>query len=115
MPSERSIGFLEDVLHHIDLAVEFVGDLDVRAFESDLLRVYAVIRCLEVISDASRRLPDEFKARHPHIALREIAGAGNVYRHDYQDVAAARIWQTLRIALPPLRDAVERELHPSAD
>jgi uncharacterized protein with HEPN domain len=110
MPSERSFGFLEDILRQIDLAETFVERLTYEAFEKDTLRIYAVTRCLEIISEASRRLPDEFKSRHPQIAWREMAGAGNVYRHSYQDVAAKRIWETVRIALPRLRAAVETEL-----
>jgi uncharacterized protein with HEPN domain len=49
------------------------------------MRLYALTRCLEIISEASRRLSDEQKARHPEIAWREMAGAGNMYRHDYRD------------------------------
>jgi uncharacterized protein with HEPN domain len=41
-----------------------------------------VTRCLEIISEASRRLPESLKARHPEIPWKQIAGAGNVYRHD---------------------------------
>jgi uncharacterized protein with HEPN domain len=55
-------------------------------------------------------LPDELKARHPSIAWREMAAAGNIYRHDYEDVAARRVWRTLTISLPPLRDVVALEL-----
>ena len=47
---------------------------------------------------------------HPGIAWREMAGAGNVYRHDYQDVAPPRVWDTVQFALPPLRAAIEQEL-----
>jgi uncharacterized protein with HEPN domain len=36
--------------------------------------------------------------------------AGNVYRHDYEDVAAELVWDTLQQALPPLRAVVEEEL-----
>ncbi len=50
------------------------------------------------------------KARHPSIAWKDIAGAGNVYRHDYEDVLAQHVWGTVRIDLPPLRAAIEREL-----
>jgi uncharacterized protein with HEPN domain len=50
------------------------------------------------------------KARHPDIPWREIAGAGNVYRHDYEDVAANRVWDTVQTALPTLRAVVEQEL-----
>lgn len=74
------------------------------------MRVYAVTRCLEIISEASRRLTDPLMQRHPDIAWRDMAGAGNVYRHDYEDVAAQDVWNTVQIALPPLRAAVEQEL-----
>jgi uncharacterized protein with HEPN domain len=48
--------------------------------------------------------------RHPSIAWKRMAGAGNVYRHDYEDVAANFVWHTVQISLPPLRAAVEQEL-----
>jgi uncharacterized protein with HEPN domain len=39
-----------------------------------------------------------------------MAAAGNVYRHEYEDVAARRVWQTLAVSLPPLHAAIEQEL-----
>jgi uncharacterized protein with HEPN domain len=78
-------------------------------FRGDLRTVYAVTRCLEIISEASRRLPDELKARHPSIAWKNMAAAGNVYRHDYEDVAAKLVWETVQLALPPLRDVIAWE------
>jgi uncharacterized protein with HEPN domain len=39
-----------------------------------------------------------------------MAGAGNIYRHDYEDVAAELVWEAVRRALPPLRLAIEVEL-----
>jgi uncharacterized protein with HEPN domain len=57
-----------------------------------------VTRCLEIISEASRRLPDDLKARHPAIAWKQMAAAGNIYRHDYEDVAASYVWVTLQHA-----------------
>jgi uncharacterized protein with HEPN domain len=79
-------------------------------FKDDLLRLYAVTRCLEIISEASRRSPAELKARHPAIAWREMAAAGNFYRREYEDVAARRVWDTLMHHLPPLRAVVDQEL-----
>src|SRR6266568_2555480 len=74
-------------------------------------RTYGLFtRCLEIISEASRRLPIELKARHPNISWRQMAAAGNVYRHDYEDVAAQLVWETVRRALPPLRLVVEEEI-----
>ena len=80
-----------------------------RKFQSDMRTIYAVIRCLEIISEASRRLPMPLKQRHPAIPWKKVAGAGNVYRHDYEDVSAKMIWDTT-MALGPLLEAVELEL-----
>lgn len=110
MPSDPVVTALSDILHHINLATRFVEGFERAAFLEDIRTVYAVIRCLEVISEASRRLPEELKARHPNIAWRQMAGAGNVYRHDYEDVAAQYVWDTVQRALPPLRVVIEQEL-----
>jgi uncharacterized protein with HEPN domain len=100
MPSRPADTAFRDILHHID-----------RAFSvQDAKTVYAVTRCLEIISEASRRLPVDVKARHPNIGWKQMAGAGNVYRHDYEDVAAEFVWETVERALPPLRSAIEAEL-----
>jgi hypothetical protein len=82
MPSSLAGAALRDILHHIGLATYFAAGFDPTTFHDDLRTVYAVTRCLEIISEASRRLPDELKARHPSIAWKRIAGAGNIYRHN---------------------------------
>ena len=96
MRSDAPLTALRDIAHHIDLAVHFAASFDYERFRDDLRTVYAVTRCLEIISEASRRLPDEFKARHPTIRWKEMAGAGNVYRHNYEDVAASYVWTTVQ-------------------
>jgi len=92
------------------MAMRFVEGLDREKFKADIRSVYAVTRCLEIISEASRRLPADLKARHPGIAWKQMAGAGNVYRHDYEDVAAQLVWETVEQALPPLRVVIEHEI-----
>ncbi|MGH9435467.1 MAG: HepT-like ribonuclease domain-containing protein [Terriglobia bacterium] len=92
MPSNAASIPLRDIAHHIDLATRFAAGFDADTFRADLRTVHAVTRCLEIISEASRRLPVEMKARHPSIAWKEMAGAGNIYRHDYEDAAASYVW-----------------------
>jgi uncharacterized protein with HEPN domain len=112
MPSdpEKLNRWLSDIHHHIAKAEGFVAGMTYEAFADDDLRVYAVTRCLEIISEASRRLPDDFKARHPTIKWQAMAAAGNIYRHEYDSVAARRVWITLTQSLPPLRVVVAAEL-----
>jgi uncharacterized protein with HEPN domain len=109
MPSDTA-AVLRDIERHIHLASQFVAGGDYEAFRNDTRTVFAVIRCLEIVSEASRRLPEELKARHPSIPWRDIAGAGNVYRHDYEDVAAKLVWDTVQVALPPLQAVVAQEI-----
>ncbi len=96
--------------YHIAKAEAFVAGVSYEMFLDDDLRFYAVTRCLEIVSEASRRLPEELKARHPSIEWREMASAGNIYRHEYDNVAARRVWHTLTHSLPPLREVVAAEL-----
>jgi len=49
----------------------------------------AVERGIEVISEASRHLGEELKAQHKEVRWKDIAGIGNVLRHDYQRVDAS--------------------------
>lgn len=114
MRSKSPITSLRDILHHIDLVVRFTAGLDYEHFRDDEKTVYAVTRCLEIISEASRRLPTEIKSRHPDISWQDMAGAGSVYRHDYDHVTPRRLWLTLSHHLAPLRLAVVEELRRSS-
>ena len=67
----------------------------------------AVERCLERISEASRRLPQEVKATQPHIPWRKVADIGNVLRHEYDDVADAEVWRIVVDDLSTMRSAVQ--------
>jgi uncharacterized protein with HEPN domain len=111
MPSDGERDALEDIRDNIARAMRFVGDLDLDAFLADDKTFYAVTRCLEIISEASRRVPRAFKERYPEIPWKQVAGSGNIYRHAYEDVQERRVWATVHEALPPLRAIVDAELH----
>ncbi len=71
-------------------------------FEADRRTLYAVIRCLEIVSEAARRRPEALRERHPELPWRAIMGMGNVYRHDYDNVAAEFVWRTVQNSLQSL-------------
>ena len=65
-------------------------------------------RNLEILSEASRRLPKELKDLEAHIPWRAVAGIGNILRHDYHETYPTVLWDTCNKDLKPLKDAVER-------
>jgi uncharacterized protein with HEPN domain len=108
-PSRSPAAALRDIVENIELARSFVDGLsfDVSSGPPDALRGRTV---LEIISEASRRLPADLKARHPEIPWTDVAGAGSIYRHQYQNVRATLVWETVKQSLGPLRMAVDDEL-----
>ena len=103
MPSKSPAQRLRDIVDNIDAIEAFTAELDLAAFAQDRKTVYAVVRALEISSEASRRLPTEITGRHTEIDWVAIAAAGNVYRHEYEAVDESLIWHTVRHDLAVLR------------
>jgi uncharacterized protein with HEPN domain len=71
MPSKNPAQRLSDISDNIDAIHAFTRELDFQAFRGDRKTVYALVRALEIISEASRRLPEEaLLLRHPEIDWR---------------------------------------------
>ena len=62
-----------------------IARYDFEKFRADRRTRQLVERNLEILSEASRRLPNEYKDREVQIPWRAIAGIGNVLRHDYHE------------------------------
>ncbi|MBK1840410.1 DUF86 domain-containing protein [Azospirillum sp. YIM B02556] len=101
---------LADIRRNIEAIGSFVDGMSFDDFVQDQKTCYAVLRALEIVSEASRHLPSDVKSRHPDIDWRAVAGAGNVYRHDYDSVDDAVIWHTINNELTALEAAVTAEL-----
>ena len=65
---------------------------------------------LEIVSEASRHLSDELKARHPEIPWSKVAGIGNVLRHEYERIASDVLWRVAQDDLPLLDEVCREEL-----
>lgn len=114
-PSEREQSACEDIVTNAQAAESFVAGLTFEAFAADKRTNYAVVRCLEIISEASRRLSAETQRRHPEVDWRGIADAGNLYRHSYHRVALDIVWRTAHERLAGIVAACRIELARSPD
>lgn len=110
MPSKNPAQRLSDILDNIQAIIDFTAGMAFEHYVSDRKTVYAVTRALEIISEASRRLPDELKHRHRAVDWVGIAAVGNIYRHAYDVVDNTLVWYTIQHELTPLRKAMEEEL-----
>lgn len=81
--------------------------IDLEQFSGSWVMQRAVERALEIISEASRGVPDRSKLLFPSVPWSEIAGIGNILRHEYHRVEPLIIWNITASHLPTLAHAVE--------
>lgn len=93
-----------------EFAGEIVSGLTLEAFSDDRKAFYAATRCLEIVSEASRRLRGAQQGDHAEIEWRRIEDSGNVFRHDYDGVEEQRIWSVIVNKLPELVTLAKRVL-----
>lgn len=110
MLSERAFRALLDIRDNILFAQHWSAGMSLAEFSENRIIFYAVTRCLEIISEASRRLPSELTSRHSALDWRSIRDAGNIYRHEYDGVNERLILRTVRDSLPELAEAIEAEI-----
>lgn len=110
MARGSSIPRLTDIIEAIELIRSEMAGVMLKAFEPDKRKRWLVERGIEIISEASRRLPGEMKSRHPEIQWPKVAGIGNVLRHDYEHVAYDVLWRVVRDDLPLLERVCRAEL-----
>lgn len=78
--------YLLDIIDSINRIEEYTKDLNFDEFISFIMAQDAVIRNLEVIGEAVKKLPDEVKNKKSHIEWRKIAGFRDVLIHDYANI-----------------------------
>lgn len=98
---------LREILDEIAWIDQVTASKTFADFEADRLLRYGVERSLEVVSEASRRIPDDLKATQAQIDWPAIAGIGNVMRHEYHSTSPEIIWNVVQKHLSPLQEAVQ--------
>ena len=97
---------LRDILEAIDGVAEMTRGVDVEGYRGDFKLRKAVERCVEIVSEATRNIPDDLKAKFPDQPWQEIAAIGNLLRHQYQRVDDLIMWKIATRSLPDLREVI---------
>jgi len=98
---------LRDILSAAKKAVGFVEDMTPDDLAEDEKTEFAVIKALEIVGEAGRRVPESFRGEHPEIPWREMARMRDKLVHDYFGVDLEVVWKTIHEDLPPLIAALQ--------
>ena len=99
--------YLEDILESIRRIRAYVGDLDKNGLEADELRLDAVVRNLEVIGEAVKRLPEDLRTQESDVEWRKIAGLRDILIHHYFGIDVAIIWDIVATKIPDFERQIQ--------
>lgn len=103
--------YLAHILERIDRIIRYTADGQ-DAFAKNTMIQDGVVRNLEVIGEAAKRIPQEFRQAHPLIPWRSLAALRDVLIHQYQGVSLPEVWGVVQDHLPALRSSIEALLPP---
>lgn len=102
--------FLKHILDEINFLEQSSKGLDFSKFVPDGKTTRAFIRSLEIIGEASKKIPDDFRKKHKDIEWRSIAGMRDKLIHNYFGVDFELVWDVIKNKLPKLKKKIEKIL-----
>jgi uncharacterized protein with HEPN domain len=95
--------YIHHMLDEIDFILSESSNTDYESFLKEATLKRAFVRSLEVIGEASKKLPEDVKAIQPDIEWRKVSGMRDRLIHDYFGVDYTIVWDVVKNKLPDLR------------
>lgn len=102
--------YLEHIENSLKRIISYTSDFSREMFLEDLQLQDACIRQIEILGEATKRISDSFKERHPDIPWKDMAGMRDKVIHDYIDVDLNIVYQTVAVDIPILLPKIEEIL-----
>ena len=96
--------YLEDMINSIDEAINFTKDIEYEIFYLDKKTVNAVVRSLEVLGEAAKKIPGSVRFNNVDIPWKQICGMRDKLIHDYFGLDYEMIWKVIKEDLLPIKE-----------
>jgi uncharacterized protein with HEPN domain len=108
--TDEFLDYVEDILDAMDKAEILVEGVTFKQFSSDFRIHYAVVRTLEIVGEATKRLPSCLRDQYPGIPWRGMAGMRDRIVHGYDMVDLEIVWNTVKEVIPDVRSRLAQVL-----
>lgn len=102
--------YLQDIVTAADRIASYVEGVTRGEFEADQMRIDAIIRNLQIIGEAVKKIPNSIQKDYPSTPWQEIAGLRDRVTHVYFDVDINIIWDVVQFELPALKTQIQQIL-----
>lgn len=110
MPRDSRV-YLEDILESTRKITSYTANLSKAAFLEDEKTFDAVVRNLEVIGEAVKKLPEDLRTQHPSLEWKKMAGLRDILIHEYFGLDSEIVWDIVKNKVPTLNQAVRAMLN----
>lgn len=100
--------FIKDIIENMEKAEAFIGNMSYEDFSTDIKTSYAVVRCLEIIGEASKNIPQGIRKKYPEIPWKTMAGMRDKIIHFYFGVKFKTVWKTVKEDIPSLKPLIKK-------
>ncbi|MGB6065421.1 MAG: DUF86 domain-containing protein [Desulfomonilaceae bacterium] len=111
----RDVAHLIDILGAARLIQAFIQGVDQQTFNKDVMLQSAVIRQIEIMGEATKRLSEDFKRAQPHIPWRKVAGMRDILIHAYDFVDLGEVWNAVTTSIPDTVRKIEELIPQDAE
>ena len=104
------LDFIEDILDAMEKAEAMLSPVDFESFEEDYQLNFAVVRALEIVGEATKRLPESLRQQYPEIPWKDMAGMRDRIIHGYDAVNLRIVWETVKSRIPEIKPKIQQIL-----
>ena len=116
MANKRSLLlYMEDILVSIQNIENYVNDITEQEFRTNQEKQDAVIRRLEIIGEAVKKIPENIRGKYTEVPWRQISGMRDVVIHEYFGVSSPLIYKTATSDLSLLKEAIIKLIEKKSD
>ncbi len=104
--SFEPLDYLRHILVEVDYLIARSSGLSYEAFAADETLCRAFVRSLEIIGEATKKVPEEFRTKHPTVEWRGMVAMRDRLIHDYFGVDFELVWDVVEKRIPKLRSQI---------
>jgi uncharacterized protein with HEPN domain len=108
--SNEFLDYVEDILDAMDKAQILLEGVSYDQFEADFRIYFAVVRALEIIGEAAKRLPMSLRQQYPKIPWKGMAGMRDRIIHGYDNVDLEVVWDVVKQDIPKIKPQIRQIL-----